>query len=376
MRIRKPIVILSVLLLLCCTGCKKSNPSAAAAASSASGGQSGDVVAWGEVKYSGEYQISLDFPARVESVPIREGDAVKRGTVLITLSTDDYQKSMKKLKTQADTSRAAIGNVDQAALQADIAVLKQQIAAKTEELNSGTSPDLQLLQNSLSLAQKEVKQAQDDLSKDKKLLSDGVIAQSDYDKASDALDQKTKAQKDAQDSIAKTRRALQDALDGLNTSLKYKEVQLSQQQGSALTAQTDLDLLTGKTKKPYLSGNNVVSALNDGIVKEIDVVNGSVIAGQAPQKVIDLIDADSLYVNAEVPEEFIGQISEKSKVYIAPTADRSLKIPGHVVQISNQAVEKDGDRIVRVQVKPDEKSDFLKPGYTSDVHFSRTGREG
>lgn len=368
---RKYLAALTVVLLLFFSGCQNSQPAAQANASVESSGQSGDIVAWGEVKYNDGYQISIDFPARVENIAVKEGDTVKLGSALITLSTDDYQKNLKKLQMQSDSAKASTNNVDQAALKADITVLKNQISYKTEELRNGRKPELQLLQNSLSLAQKEEKQTQDDLNKYQKLLSDGVISQSDYSKYSDILDQKAKVVKDAKDSITKTKRTLQEELDNLNTQLKSKEVQLSQQESSANAAQIDLDLMSAKTKKPYLSGNNIISNLNSGIVEEINVVRGTVISGQTAQKVINLIDASSVYVSAEVPEEFIGQISTDSKVYVVPTSNKNIKIPGHIIQISNQAVEKDGDRIIKVQVKTDEKSDFIKPGLTSDVHFSR-----
>lgn len=369
---KKYLAVLFVLLLLpSFAGCKKNDPTVQTSAAVQSSGQSSDVVVWGEVKYNKEYQISLDFPAKVENVLVKEGDVVNIGSPLVTLSTDDYQKNIKKLQTQVNSTKAAINNVDQAALEADIAVLKNQIAYKTEELNNGSKPELQLLQNTLFLAQKEGKQAQDDLKKYQKLLNDGVMSKSDYDKYSDTLDQKVKAVKDAQDNLSKTKRTLQEELDTLNTSVKSKEVQLSQQKDSVTNAQTDLDLMNEKTKKPYLSGNKVISNVSSGIVKEIDVVNGTIIGGQTAQKVIDLIDADSIYVSAEVPEEFLAQISANSKVYIVPSSNKDLKISGHIIMIPNQAVEKDGDRIVKVQVKPDEKSDFIKPGLTSDVHFSR-----
>lgn len=105
-------------------------------------------------------------------------------------------------------------------------------------------------------------------------------------------------------------------------------------------------------------------------MKEINVKRGTIISGQTAQNVISLIDANSIYVSAEVPEEFIGEISATSKVYIVPTSNKNLKITGHITKIPSLAVDHDGDRVVKVQVKPDENSEYIKPGLTSDVHFS------
>ena len=338
-------------------------------------GSTDHIVVWGEVKYNDEYQINIDFPARVEAIPVKEGDVVGKGDTLITLSTDDYQANIKKLQLQVDSNKAGLNHVDQAALEADIATVQKQIAYKTAELQNGSKPDLQLLQNSLTRSEKEVHDAQDDVNKYQKLFNDGVISQDQLDQYKDVLNLKQKAKADIVDNIAKTKRTLQEELDGLNSSLKNKQVQLNQQKNAASSAQIDLDVMRGKMKKPYLSGNHIVSDLDYGIVKEIDVVKGSSVGIQnAPQKVIDLIDGSSIYVSAEVPEEFVRQISQNSRVTIIPAADKSLKIEGHIIRIANEATEKDGDRIVKVQIQPDDKENVLKPGFTADVQISRTGK--
>lgn len=86
---------------------------------------------------------------------------------------------------------------------------------------------------------------------------------------------------------------------------------------------------------------------------------------------MELIDADSLIVSAEVPEEFIGEIDSGAEVKIVPAANKKAAVMGRVTQIAGAAVEKDGERIVRVEVTPDGKSEFLRPGYSVDVTFTR-----
>lgn len=373
MKCKKYIALLSAALLLLCVGCSNGKDSKPAIASVQNTGNKNNIVVWGEVKYNDEYQINIDFPSTVENILVREGDSVTKGSTLLTLSSQDYKKNISKLKSQLDSARAAVGNVDQGALKAEIDTLKDQISTKTAELNEGTNPDLKMLQTSLAQTDKDIGTAKSDLQKYQKLFSSGAISQSDLDKYSDVLDQRVNARADIEEKIAKTKKALQDELDTLNTNLKYKEVMLNQQKDSVQATAADLDVMGGKAQKAYLSGNNIISNLNHGIVRDISVVKGSVLGTQyAPQKVIDLIDADSIYVSAEVPEEFIEQISQNSKVIIIPTANKSLKMEGHVIRIANEAIEKDGDRIVKVQVKPDDKDGILKPGYTADIQFSKT----
>lgn len=367
-------ILLTVLsltaLLLLTTGCQKTDNTKQPSVSPETASSNTDIVAWGEVLYSSEYQISLDFPAQVESINVDVGDTVKQGTKLISLSTDAYKSNIKQLQAAVNSAKASTDNVDQASLQKQISVLKNQITYKTNELNDGSSPDLQLLQNALSLAEKEEQQAQEDLDNYKTLLDSGAISQSDYSKYSDALDQKEKVIRDANNNIAKTKRTLQEAIDSLTISLKTAQVQLNQQRASLTGAQANLDLMTSKVDKSYISGDNIVSNLTSGIVEAINVKKGTIISGQTVQNVISLIDADSIYVSAEVPEEFIGEISANSKVYIVPTSNKKIKITGHIIKISSLAVDDNGERVVKVQVKPDENSEYIKPGLTSDVHFS------
>lgn len=367
-------IALAVVMLTAFTGCNNGNTQESSEPQvSQESTQNNDLVVWGEVKYNDEYQINIDFPATVKSVNVKEGDVVKKGQVLVGLNTDDYQADLKKSKVQVNSSKATLNQQDQAALKSEIAVLKKQINYKTTELQNETKPELQLLQSSLTRAKKEVSDAQKDVDKYQSLYSSGVISQSELEKYQDVLNAKQKAESDVENNIAKSKRTLQEELDTLNSTLKYKQTQLNQQTDTADAAQIDFDELTGKANKPYLSGNNIVSSLDNGIVKEINVVNGSSVGIQyAPQKVISLIDRGSIYVSAEVPEEFVSQISMDSKVTIISTANKNLKIEGTITQISNTAVEKDGDRIVKVQVKPNDSGNILKPGYTVDVKISRS----
>ena len=372
MKLKKCFILVLAVILILCTGCSEGKKKEQPAASDPTSDENRDIVVWGEVLYNDEYQISIDFPSTVTGISVKAGDSVDKGSTLITLFTEDYLNDIKKLKAQADSAKAALSSNNEGAMEAEINTLKKQISTKNKELEQGSNPDLKMLQTSLTQAEKDVANAKSDLQKYQMLFSSGAISQSELDKYSDILDQKKNAKSDAGDRIVKAKEALQEELDGLDTKLNYKEVTLCQQNDSAQMASAELDIKNSKMQKNYLSGNSIISNLNHGIVKEIFVVNGSVLGAQyAPQKVITLIDADSIYVSAEVPEDFITQISPNSEVFILPNADKNLKIKGQVIQIADEAIEKDGDRIVKVQIKLDDPDRILKPGYTADVHFCK-----
>ena len=366
---KKIVLLLFAALLILSAGCQKKEVIVQAEAQDSAPPDT-DIAAFGEVLYGSESQIGIDFPAQIESIDVEAGDFVTEGTKLITLSIDAYQQTLIELQAKVDIATASFDNADYAALQEQISVLKKQITYRQAELDDESSPDLQMLQTALSLAQTQALEANEDLENYKALLESGAISKSEYSGFSDAADRKNKAVSDIELNITKTKRALQETIDGLNVSLKTAQVQLNQQKASTQAAQANLDLMKSKTDKPYISGNTVISDLAHGIVKKINVQKGTVLGGTA-QNVIVLIDADSIYVNAEVPEEFIGEISADSSVYIVPTSDQDVKIPAHIVKIPNMAVDVDGDRVINIKVMPDENSPYIKPGFTAEVYFSR-----
>lgn len=309
------------------------------------------ILAWGEVKYEDSYELSLSFPTTVTDVHVQAGDAVGFQTPLLTLDMVDYESNLTALEGQ------------NTALQKDIAQLRDDISTKTRELNEGTKVELKLLQDTVTRMEKEVADARKDLEDRQELFAQGHVSQAEVDTYADILEQKEKGKTDAENNLAKTRRSLQEEIDGLKVSLAYKEAQL----GDGTTS--ELEILRNQTAKDYILENQVVCPLEHGIVKAVYVVNGSAVATQGvAQKVVELIDADSLMVYAEVPEEFVGQVTMDSGVEILPAAGGTLN--GHVAQIAQLAEEKDGERIVIVKVKAEDPEGRLKPGYTADVYFT------
>lgn len=181
--------------------------------------------------------------------------------------------------------------------------------------------------------------------------------------------------------IQQTKNTMKDELNNLNTSLQYKLVQFSKMMTDN-SANTDmrnisisvdsisLDVMKNKTNKAYIEGNKIVCNIDNGVVQNISVIDGSLLDAQnVPQKVLEIIDADTIVVRAEIPEEFITHVKKDGTVNIVHKPDKNRRIKGKVTMISNVATDKDGDKIVKVEIKPDDVQGFLKAGYTVDVTF-------
>lgn len=347
--------------------------------------QTAEIEAWGEVRYSHIENISIDIPAVVTDVTVKEGERVMLGQPLVTLDLSEYNGNIEKLKQQLSADQAALPAAAQdiSALQADIAQMQSEIARKNEEYNNSTNADLQLLQNSLNLAQKELENTKNDLQNYQSLYDAQAVPETTLNQYKAALDQCQKAVDDVKATIQKTKTALKDELNQLNISLKSKETQLSQlqlgnsanvtkQQSGISATQVDLNIMMSKTAKDYFKDNQIVSNVKNGIVQNIAVSDGDYLGVQGmPTKVLQIIDADSITVSAEVYEEFIGSVQVGESVRIVPTSAPDISLTGIVTQIPDLAVEKDGRRVVRVLVKPDDPNSLLKPGFTADVYFTK-----
>jgi multidrug resistance efflux pump len=291
---------------------------------------------------------------------------------------------MDKLREQLAAGQAgqSLTKQDTGALSEDIAQLQKDIKTKTDELNKGTNSDLKILRTTLELAKKELENAKRDVRDNQALYDAGTVSKSVLDQYTDILDQREKALSDVEINISRTKSSLKTELDQLKISLKSKQEQLDQiknsndantakQNSSVNVSQIDLDMMKNKGDKDYLDGSRIVSSVKNGIVQNIGVVNGTMLGAQSmPTRVLQLIDADSIIVSAEVDEEFIKNVTLGESVRIVPASDGNSDISGVVSQISNVAVEKDGKRIVKVEVKPKDPKGELKPGYTADVYFN------
>lgn len=344
-----------------------------------------EIEAWGEVMYSRIENISIDFPSTVTDVQVKEGERITLNQPLVIIDLTEYNGSIEKLNKQMIANRLALDSAPQdiSALQADISRMQNEIARKTDEYNNDTAADIKLLKNSMELALKELEDAKIDFQNYQSLYDEGAVSKTILNQYETVLDQRQKAVDDLDASIHKTKTALKDELNMLDISLKSKQIQLSQlrdgnstniamQESSVSSTEVDLNIMRGKLEKDYIKDNQIVSNVKNGIVKNIAVINGSRLGVQGvPTSILQIIDADSITVSAEVYEEFIGSVQVGDTVKIVPASSTDISLQGTVTHIPDLAVEKDGRRVVRVIINPDDPNNILKPGFTADVYFRR-----
>ncbi len=287
------------------------------------------INAWGEVTYSDGYLINVDFPATVLAIAVKAGDEVHKGDVLATLDTASYQNTIAKIEAQLSAGEAAL---------------------------EGAVQDTAYLEAQIKQAQRDLQSAQDQADKNQVLYEAGALAQTDYDQIVQKRD------------MAATQLAVyQSQLKQLEQTNNSNQ---AQQESSNQALRQELAIYQNKLAKPYLSNEQLVCPLDNAIVSSISVQNGALL-GENGIQVMQLIDADSIYISAEVEEEFIRYIHADTQVMIVPTSNPEKEYTGRIMMIPAAAELKDGDRIIKVRVEADDPNNELKPGYTVDVYFEK-----
>lgn len=286
-----------------------------------------EINAWGEVTAHDVHQLTIDFPTAVESVSVEEGDVVHQGDVLAVLDLSEFSLTIAKTQEQKAAGEAVISG-----LQQSTTGLKAQIQQQKQNVET----------------------AQKDFQNSKTLYEAGGISQKEYELQEERLNtQKT------------TLRVLETELGQTDSG------SIGQQSRSNQVIDKELDIFASKKNKAYLAENRIVSPVANGVVKSVGVEPGMIISGQPAKVIIELIDTDTQYIRAEVDEEFIDFLQMDTPVRVVPVRNPELELKGYVTKIGALAEEKDGGRIVNVQIRVEDAEQILSYGYTVDVYFAK-----
>jgi multidrug resistance efflux pump len=197
--------------------------------------------------------------------------------------------------------------------------------------------EIQRLQNELQMQQTRHQKAQQDLERRQALLEAGAIPGTDYEEFEMNVKAAANAIKNVEISIS--------AANSESARLKNK--------------------LYGN---PHLKGNALVSPFQQGLVYELNCQAGQ--TTDAARSLLSIMDLQTIYAEAEIPEEFIGDVKMDAAVVMVPVADSSRTYHGRIQKISDMAVERNGETIIPVEIILDDFDQFLKPNYNIDVQIA------
>jgi HlyD family secretion protein len=310
--------------LICGVGCKRQAAQKSAAPSRKQVAVKQTVEAFGVIKAREYKDLNLEFPAQITKVPVKDGQHVSKGEALIYLNISDFQAQLKNKEFELANARYNL--------------LKQQ--------------------KTLRDAQESYARAKRNLRDKEKLLREGALSSREVDDYRDVVLEKAKAVTDIR--LAPSQAGDDNELRVLSAKVKYLEF--------------DLERMQHKLNQSFLKGNMIVSDFANAVVYDIGCAAGySVGLGDSStqKKLLSIMNLDSLYVSADVPEDFIKDVKLGKKVTITPVADNKRKYRGKVIRIANMAVKTNGETNVAVEISVQNTDGFLRPNFNVDVAIAK-----
>jgi len=308
------------------------------------------VASTGEIKPKKSVNISSNAMGRIIRMPVKEGDRVKEGELLI---------SLESIQTAADVEAA----------QAMLAAGQTELDAMESQIRSNDAAVV-TAKAEIARSETDLNRAKINLDRHEAMLKDGLISREQYDH--------TKADYDvavAQLNAARAR-LLQTEAQGAQT-LKQRDgtaLRMAQQRTSLIRAQ---DQLSKTTITAPLSGIITYLPVNEGEISIIGVQN-------QPGTTLMTI-ADMSVITAEVKVDEIDivnvRIGQEAEVKVDALGDRKLK--GHVSDVGNSAVNRSGQantggnqeaKDFKVVITLDDPPEELRPGLscTASIITART----
>lgn len=309
------------------------------------------VASTGEIKPKKSVNISSNAMGRIIRMPVKEGDRVRQGDLLI---------SLESIQTAADVEAAqamlAAGQTELDAFQSQMRSNEAAIATAKAEI---TRSETDLNRSKINLDRSEA------------MLKDGLVSRETYDH--------TKADYDvavAQLNAAKAR-FLQSEAQAAQT-VKQRDgtsLRLAQQRTSLIRAE---DQLSKTTITAPLTGIITYLPVNEGEIAIVGVQN------QPGTTLMTIADMSVITAEVKVDETDIVnvRIGQEAEIKVDALGDRTLK--GHVSDVGNSAVNRSGQanntggtqeaKDFKVVITLDDPPEELRPGLscTASIITART----
>jgi HlyD family secretion protein len=336
-------------------------------------------------------RISLPAPALTTEVPVREGESVRRGQALLRFWEGDLKSALQSARARLQAAENALREAQQVYLQARAQAHARRHQA--EALVRAAEADLRLLERGarpeeIEQAQQEVdaahashELAQRHAERAARLHAQGALARAEYERALQEQRTAEARLKAAQARLTLLRRGarpeeLESARARVAAARAELELAQSEQKGLRVL-QERVAIARAALREAHASVQGVqrarelrtITAPRNAVVARILVESGESVAPGAP--VIELIDPESLWVEAELTQEDAAKVQQGDRVRVRVPAFPGRRWEGVVASIL-PALERKPDsplnvRILRVQVQVLKPPAELRPGMEASI---------
>jgi HlyD family secretion protein len=335
-----------------------------------------------------ETDVGAKTGGRVSFIAVREGDKVSRGQVLVRIDDSEVQAQLRGAKAQVASAQAL---EQQAFLQ--ISVIESQLRAaqlniqQSQQDTQGrvfqAQANVAAAQAQLQQSQAQLKLAKQDQQRYAKLFREGVVTRQQFEQAQTTYETVLATVMANQKQVNAAQGALtlaqssqfnptiQNAqLAALRSQQKQANAQLKVAQSNvrnALAAQQQIE-----AQIAYLT----ITSPIDGVVTARTREPGAVVTNG--QTVLTLVDLNSIYLRAYVPEGEIGRVRVGQNVNVFLDSDPKRPLAARVAAIDPEAsftpenIYFRQDRVKQVfgvKISIINPGGYAKPGMPADAEF-------
>lgn len=303
------------------------------------------VQAFGTVKTKQNKGIMVDLPASIEKIHVQEGQRVKKGDVLITLSLKEIKEQIKEKEDSLEIAEL------------ELQKLIEDIGDRNKE-NIDNEPEVIQAVNNLGKIQIEYENQEKDLKNKEVLLKEGAISQKEYDDSRVVLEQKQKE-------MENSKVYLEDLKDKRRISNNKNLLDIKIKKQNIASMESQLQTLKDKIAESGIKGNEIICDIPNGVIEKINNAAGDRLNSE--KQIMSILDLDTLIVQANVAEDFIKDIKLGSKAIINPLANPDKEYEGSISRISNMAVQENGETVVPVEITLINVDDSLLPNFNINI---------
>ncbi len=288
-----------------------------------------------------ETRVAAEGGGRILTLPVREGDRVQAGQVVMTLDTRDVQLAIQRARAEVAGAEAQLR--------------LQRAGARVEDVRQAEA-QVETARAEFAAAQTELTAAAQDLARFESLLSANSGSQKQRDDAATRRDLARDRAASAQSRV----RTAEEVLARLRAGSRPEEIETARARVAVAAAQV-------ATLEKGLTDATVLSPVS-GIVTEKLVEAGEMIAPRAPAVII--VDLDRAWADVFVPEPAVPQITIGQAATVFTDAG-GPGIAGTIGYISPKAeftprnvqtAEERSKLVYRVRINVDNKDGVLKQG--------------
>jgi len=277
----------------------------------------------GTVEGSNIVKVTSDLTAKVKTVNVGVGSAVKTGDVLCVFDDSDYQEQYDKLKESADTSQERLDSYHEKNQRA----LQEAKNQKTDLLRKAQRAiDSAVSARDAAYAKYDrLRQERDELyeaypNEEDPLYQQYLSAKEQYELFGESLSQYDEAVQAARDAYNDTVKSADAAIQAAQEAIDDEKYNKDS------TVQDQLDKLKESIDKC------TVKATKDGIITSLNIAEGSFPTTEA---LMTIEDTSVLRINVSINEADILKVKEGQKAVITTTATGEEEFTGKVERVVN-----------------------------------------